>query len=206
MADVIVKSMSGPFAKALLVNHPAVPFDTVTPFAAEPFQTNSSQSNGDAVIDLAVNFAQVPNWLLILPYGEGEPGEQFSMRLWGVRRFTAESADPDRVVWVNYILGEYFCTICAQPGPTYNPTNANPPILGKFLSPTENLCDTITVTHGVPGLTNIVTSPGSDAGFVPGQTNLTASVLQDTLGSQKIYFDFQPENGTPTMNCMWGRA
>lgn len=206
MQDVIVKSMSGPFAKALLVNHPAAPFDAVTPFASEPFRTASSQSDGDGVIDLAVNFGLAPNWLLIVPYGEGEPGEQFSMRLWGFRRFTGEDSGPDRVVWMNYLLGEFLCTICAQPGPSYVQASNTPPILGKFLLPTENLCDTITLTHGVANLTSIVTSPGSDTGFTPGQTNLTASVLQDTLGCQKIYFDFQPENGTPTMNCGWARA
>ncbi len=205
--DVIVKSMSGPFAKALSINHGPNVFESVTPFPSEPRMTAANPVDGDGVPDLGVHFAQVPNWLLFLPYAEAEPGETFSMRVWGFRRFTAQNYEADQVIWMNYLLGEFYCTVGAQPGPPYN-LNSPRPLADKFMSQSENLCDTITLTHGVANLTSIITSPGSDTGSFPGVTGLTASILQDTLGSTKIYFDFQPEIASPTitMNCAWARA
>lgn len=207
----LLETISGPFTSVLATNHPATPFERVTPFDNRPRVTAATTSaagvQNDGVLNLASGFNSTYNWLLLVPYADGgNPGEQFSMRLWGLRR-AGNDSDPNRVVWINYLIGEYLCTLTDQPGPVPSQATNPQPILGRFLLPTENLCDTITVTHGNPGLTSIVTSPGSDAGFTPGFTGLTASILQECYGSQEVYFDFQPENGfTGTMNCFWSPA
>lgn len=198
---MLLENTTGPYAKALLNNHGAMPFDVVLPFPSEPVQTTASQQDNDGVVTLATaGITSTPNRLQLVPYAEGVPGDQFSMRVWAIRIFTPGDRNVDHVVWMPTLLGEYLCTVCNRPGPQW----PNSGLSQRVMVATENCCDTITLTHGFLGLKGCIVSPGSDV--VPG-LDLTASIVQELFGAPKIYFDFQPENGfTGTMNCAYGKA
>jgi hypothetical protein len=120
------------------------------------------------------NFTQTR--IRMLPYCNGPPGSQFSFRLYGWRDVVYPEGNPNALVWVPEFDAEFACTSCAAPGPT------DPNV--RMILPTENFCDTITLTQGNLGPTGFINSTG------PG-TNLIAYAVAELGGCRKFQFDFQ---------------
>lgn len=194
--STLIFSLSGPLQKALLVNRASQPFDLVLPSATRMRRTSGSIIDDDGIPVMTNSGVSTPNSLILFPYCDGVKGSQFSMRLWGTRALADH--DPSKLVYLPYLLAEYFCTAASFAGP------ADGNYFARALLPTENLCDSIQLTHGALGPQGVIVSPATDV--VPGP-DLTAWVMQGIFGSQKVYFDFQPENGfNGTMNCLYARA
>lgn len=191
--NVLIQTLTGPFSKAFTANDPPATFATTVPLYQQP--------TGDGTVDLGSYGAVTCNNLLLIPYSEGgNPGDQFSMRLWGWRQLVPDS-NPTYTVWLPYLLGQYLCTVAKIPGPASPLPPSSPTTQPRFLTANETLCDTIVAVHG---FRPIIVSPGSDASP---DSNLTAWILQDVIGSQVVSFDFQNEGSfAGNMNCAYVRA
>lgn len=206
---MLIQNITGIFVRALLVNHPSnMPFDLVQAWPSKPLRTGASTADLDGIYDLTHGFPETANSIILLPFADSaEPGNTFSMRVWGIRRVGPDGS-ADLQIWLPHLLGEWFCTVCDFPGPVWpGPAGPVAPLLPsqpRYLNQQENLCDTITQTHGVSGAGCLVVSPGSDP--TPGP-NLPAYIVQDIFGAGLLYFDFQgSDNFSGNMNVLWSRV
>ena len=147
----------------------------------------------DGVVGDNTNYDHLfgPNGLKLIPHGEGAAGAQFSMRLYGWSPVNKPDAGNIPTIWIPHFIVELLCTMCNRAG-----------MPGDYLSETERLCDTITLTQGVIG------NNGWGGGFInstgPG-TDLVAWAVINPTGFRFLQFDFQQIDPVG-MNCFWARA
>src|SRR5438132_12729893 len=124
---------------------------------------------GDGIWDLGQGGMAAPNRLILFPVCDGSLGSSFSMRLYGWRDLSLPGNDVNKVVWIPYLLVELACVASNMSGPG-GIGIAGPSY--RYLSDSEYLVDTITLTQGNLGVTGSINSTG------PG-TNLPAYALVD---------------------------
>lgn len=133
-----------------------------------------------------------------LPYCNGDPGDVFFMRVFGIRSVQNPEGGAMKDVWVPFVLAVFQCTA----GNLYGPTSTAPPGTDnmRFVKPFETMCDNIVLIQGSLGLTGEVNS------FDPG-TNYVAFTLTELRGARYFGTDFMLGDPPPqSMNALWARA
>jgi hypothetical protein len=163
-------------------------YPTRNPTATEPEGTgnNAAQASASGVFDLVGNgVASDKNRVILVPYGAGADTNTFSMRVIGWRRTRPRTGnEPDKLLWVPVPLADFACTLSVQTG-----------VAGKALVATDLFCDTIALT-GTTANDDIdvsITSPGN---------NLTAHVVVDLKGFQKLEVTFTTGGSATSCNAL----
>jgi hypothetical protein len=203
MSDVLLYNLSNQLTKALQSgNSLQQTFNLLVPQVQSPKVLTPNQQYlggpADGIYDGGHDGLLCPPRIFLLPFCEGAPGSGFSMRLWSWRAVTHPEGNPNQAVWIPVLVAELACVACSVGGPVA-PTE--PQIPQRWLSATEMLCDTISLTQGTLGNGGLIQSTG------PG-TNLVAFAEVDLIGSRFFSFDFQlADNGNPVgMNCLFAKA
>lgn len=175
--------LSRNFTKALATNANTSSFASKIPTVTEP--------SGDGIHDIRGPGLEVPQRILLLPYGLGSDNDVFDMRLIGWKRIYVDSKTKP-TLWVPMVLAGLSATISAAVGV------ANSPVLN-----TERFADTITVTSGYePDTTADTTNNGTFV--IQSPTNdLVAWAIVNLYGVEKIEFTFDQTTNTPTCNCLF---
>ena len=102
-------SLSTIAVKGLTTNSQTATFPDLDMLSTPP---TISQDNG--VWDAGSGGITAPYRIKMFPYGEGAPGAQFRMRVFGWDHI---GVDVNTLVWWPYLLAEYTCTLCTRGGP-----------------------------------------------------------------------------------------
>lgn len=200
--DILTRCPSSPLAKAFQANVQQDYYDPVFFTLGAPTKRNRTSDHGVFPAGEGSSFAA--QRILLMPYGEGQPGQFFYMRLYGWRSIRdRQGAVQPPTVWVFTILAEFMCRLGSLPGPVTSqgmaPAGQG---FGLPISPTENLCCSVLLLGGTLG-----------AGYynvMPASWNYPASVAVDLAGSQMFSFDFAQGSASPAAgitgvatNCLW---
>ncbi len=204
MSNVLLYTLSNNLTKVLQTgNSIQAAFNFIVPQIQPPNVLTPNQQFGttglaDGVYSAGHDALMAPPRLFLLPYCDGAPSSSFSVRVYGWRGLTHPEGNPQQGVWIPVLIAELACTACTVGGPAA-PTEPQVPV--RYLSPTELLCDTISLTQGTLGVNGLIQSTG------PG-TNLVAFAEIDLIGSRFFSFDFQlADTGNPVgMNCLFAKA
>lgn len=191
MHDVVIDNRSDPLMQVVSTgNSFAIVFETLALAPNAPTGNNVKTAGHDG------NFAA--QRLFLLPYCNGSPGDQFFMRVFGVRSVQNPEGGQAKDVWVPYVLAVFQCTA----GNLYGPASTAPAGLdnARFIKPYETMCDNIVLLQGALGLTGEIIS------YDPG-TNYVASAITELRGSRYFGVDFCLSDPPPqSMNALWARA
>lgn len=200
MEDVRIVTVAGNLTKALAFENSQNPSWTVlNPTGVQPaIQVTSGGTSGTntGVFQAGQAGYFINNRLRIIPYCFGAPGSQFSFRVFGWESLSQPEGQAQTLVWIPYLLAEFACVACNQPGPSDNQM--------RLIQPGENFCDTITLTQGSLGKDGVINSTGAAASAAAGvqtPTDLIAYVLLDLCGCRMFQVDFQQTDAV-SMNAL----
>lgn len=125
MSNIILESLSTPFAKALPSNSYAFQFT--------PTQAQTTEPTGDGIFDMGWGGQSCPRQVVVYPYAMAQPGINFKFRLYCWRVL---GADPKSWIWIRALLKEATVTTGPQTG------FANTPV-----GPQERFCGTAAITY-----------------------------------------------------------
>ncbi len=186
MNEALLYTLSTKLVKALPVNSTASEYsiNAVTPQVTSIVLPPGSMTMGS-------NGIFAPNRLLLMPFGEGELGQTFSMRLYYINHVSDDSRD---WVFVTALLIEFVCTLGSLPGPMI----ANDPSGNQYrqIHGSDNFCQSLAATAG---------SYGKD-GDINTDTGFPAFSLVAIDGARFVGFDFKAIDENVTMNALWARA
>lgn len=170
---------AGSFAKVL-----AIDSTNATSFAAVADTLTEPDQAAGLVVDLTSGTGQdVPDWVVIVPYGTGAANNQFDVRVNGVRKSALEGA------WTTVPLLQFTVTMGTKAG-----------VAGGAVTDTNLYADTVSdpaAGIGVKGFDCEPTSPADDT---------VAQYFMKTRGYSKLRFEFKKGTGTPTgMNALMAR-
>ncbi len=185
---MLLETISDKAHKALVSNSQATEWivNQVTPWV-----TSITSPTADGYWKMGAGGELAPNRILMMPYGEGQVGQQFRMRLYYVNHISDNSSD---WVWMTALLIECICTIGELAGP---------PNLGPVGSGSERQ-----ITDGnrfCQSIAPVVGSYGKD-GDLNTDTGFPAFVIAAINGARFIGFDFKQIDENVTMNALWARA
>lgn len=185
-----LEQLSLPLSKALRVaNSQAAQYQVFSPQNASP----GGPPLPDGVIEIGHGGMMATHRIKLAPFGTGQPGQQFTMRLYGWEFLGPPDANPNLVVWLPRFLVGFYCTLSNLPGPG----------LPTYLNTNEYICDSVTITEGSAGPWY---SGASSQG--PG-SGLMAWALVDVTGCRYAQFDFSraaDDVSADSFNCLWARA
>jgi hypothetical protein len=193
---MLLETLSTPFTKALRNgNSTAAAFSSIIPRTTAPVPVSSGPNAAggtDGVYDFSDHHYFTVNRLQLMPYADGNTGSQFSMRVFGWDVIEPPDANPNLIVWIPFLICELAVTTGALVG-----------FAGRYLSATEHLATTITLTQGLVGGTDGITG-GRIYSYT--DTSLAGWVLLTISGCRYIQFDFQKTSANIGMNCLWGKS
>ena len=131
--------LTTPFATGLATNSTDVDW-------ALGGETSATAPGGDAQLGGLGN-ATAPQIALILPYCDGPPLSQFTLRVWGWWNRGAPG-DVNNVIWVPLLIAEFDCVAGVMNG-----------LGSRLIKDNEFFVDTMTLTKGTVGMYGIVISP-----------------------------------------------
>ncbi len=199
MMDIIQNNRSEPLNQAFQLMDDFGLFMSIDMLPTNPSQAGALDQV-DGVWRAGHDGAFAAQRLFLLPYCNGQPGTNFSMRIYGWRGIDNNAkmgqTGTSYLVWVPYLLAEFACISCNR----FGPPSTNPPGgVQRLIPPSYAMCDTITLTQGALGLTGEIDSTG------PG-TDLIAFAILELRGSRYFQFDFNATDPNVLMNCLWARA
>lgn len=189
----IIDYRSEPTNRALLLNSINPAWTVFQTKERSPIGSSGAVEVGSFTVGHEGMFA--PGRVHLMPFLQGNPSQNFSMRVYGWYGITVPDSGINHAVWVPALLAELACTSCTINGPS-NPAPGNP--TPRILGPDEFLCDTIVLTQGNLGVNGYINSTG------PG-TNLVASAMLDLAGCRYFSLDFQ-QTDPVGMNTLFSRA
>lgn len=170
--SVRLSTPSEQFSKALSQDAADSSFPAKVPTATEP--------SGDGVINLSNGSGNVPNALVVAPFGVGGDNDTFSVRVIGWRKV---GYAPSESIWVPVVLVELACTMSTVTG-----------VSGRLVTDSHRFVDTITLVSGNDDISVDIVSPTG---------NVLAHAVVDLKGFQKVEFTFDSTAaGTTGMNCL----
>ncbi len=183
-----ITTLSQNLQKALTVNSQQTEYaiNPVTP-SCTSITTPGGEGYGVAGHDNIV----APNRVIVFPFGEGQFGQQFSMRLYYLNYV---GDDPTNRVWLTSCLMEVVCTLGDLPGPNISSDpaqNQSRPVRG-----TDLFCQRLTPVMG---------SYGQD-GDLNTDTGFPSFALVALNGARFVGFDFKRIDDNVTMNALWARV
>lgn len=107
---MLVESLSLPLSKALLQNSQATEYSIPTRVLTEP-------PSGDGVFPVSPDGGPTYQNLFLIPFFEGSPEAQFTLRVWGWRKGQPTGKDDRKEIWVPYLLGQITAQGMGIPGP-----------------------------------------------------------------------------------------
>ena len=168
-----MEMLSTKLSKALTANSENLVFSYPDVGLVEPV------ADGDFVAGLGG--ATSPQQILIVPYCEGAPGRQFSMRLYGWWNH-GEIRDAANTIWLPLLLAEVACVA--------GPKNGSG---GRLIKESEYFAQGITFVAGDLGMYGRIVQ-GGDVGYLK----------IDLQGCRKFRFDFAVGEQAPGFgNALW---
>jgi len=169
------ETRSGPLTKALSANSFNVDFSELVEQATEP--------TADGTFVGGLGSLTAPQQLLLRPYGNGNPGDAFLMRLWGWW-VHGDRADVNNLLWVPLVIAEFKCVLGTRTGKD-----------SRLISSADRFASEITLLSGHLGT----------YGFICNGSASTAFVKAGLHGAQKYQFDFAQSLEAPGAlgNCLW---
>ena len=155
------------FVRARSANATDASFPSRVPTTTEPA--------GAGVLDLAALAGRMPDNLLLVPFGTGNDGDAFNLRVIGWRKVAA--------LWVPVLLAEIACTLSAAAG-----------VAGAAVTDSERFADALSLTTGNANVSAEVISPGGD---------LVAHALIDVKGFARVELTFAVAAGATGMNALY---
>ena len=155
----------------------------------------------DGVYLLAQDLQYVPAYVFVQPYAQSGPGAQFSFRVYGWTSSKLPSGNPMYEVWTPFLIAEFACWTCNQPGPAQFVEGMTPP---GSIQADEFFCDTMALVQGGIGPLGQLLSTGARDQGNPG-TDLVARAKIATMGAKHLQFDFQQTDPIP-MNLLFSLA
>ncbi len=181
--QVTIGTLSGKMAKALQTNSQANSFALFEPQRGTP--TYPSLFPGGQAS------SESPRSVFLMPYGEGDAGRQFSLRLYGLTHLNAPNqGDPKAAQWIPFFIVELLCTLSNLGGNI----QGSKALSGVDLIESERLCDGISLTQGDLGVVGRINSPGAGSGLISYAT-------VDLVGCRMYALDFQQVDAVG-MNCL----
>ena len=168
-------TLSTPLFKALATPTQQVEFQDLVPVAAQP--------TTEGVYSAGHGGSTAPQQVLLLPYGTGNAGDQFRMRLYGWWPVD-DPAATTKVVWLPLLLCEFTVTLGNQAG-----------VGNRLIASNDRIAATITLDAGTVGTGVLVSNP------------VAAWVKVDLQGCRLFQFDFEPVlAGMAYGNCLFGKV
>ncbi len=169
----------------------ALPANTVRD-AWQSLGVSATPPSGDGVIAAGSQNTVTHSMLKVLPYCDGGVGSSFSVRVYGWEVLPNPN-NQNNSTWIPTLLVELACSVGS---PLNGAVPAGP--MQTYMSDSETLCDTITLTQGFLGYSGSVRS-------FPG---IPAVARFEMPGCQFYQFDFQlGDTGNQCgMNALWCRG
>lgn len=175
---MLIETLSTPLSKWQIDNSLAVDAQIIDFSSVEP--------SGDGIHRIGYGGSIAPEMVLLVPYCQGSPGSEFTMRVWGWWHAGA-ILDTENVVWVPLLLAEVLCVAGSNRG------------LGqRIVRDSDCACDTLTLLSGDLGKNGMIVQPG------PGRI---AYLKLHLHGCQKFQLEFQQGEDPPAFgNALWAKT
>ena len=181
--------------RARVTNSTDASYPTRNPTKTEPtgIGDSAAQATASAVFDLspkqgaAIGATQY-NRAMIVPFGTGSDTNTFLMRIigWYSAKSRTGGDDPNSRLWVPIPLADITCTLSVQVG-----------VAGAVNVAADTFCDTLAIsgTTANSGVSIDVVSPAN---------NLTAHLIIDLKGAQKMELTFDRNSSATACNALVG--